>query len=75
MPRPHPSPIERHLLDLLERIERTQAERIGALEGRLRALETRNSEMEAQIAAQETSLTALSDSLDSFLAPPDMPSG
>ena len=79
---PHPSPMERHILDLLDRIERGQAERIGALENRIAALETRNrelmqrnSDLAARVAAQEDGIAALSASLASWLAPPDWQSG
>lgn len=77
---PHPSPIERHILDLLDRIERRQADRITALEERVLALETENKAlkrrsetMEAELRSQEAGITAFSASLDAWLDPPDLP--
>lgn len=82
MPLPHPSPIERHILDLLDRIERMHSERIEVLEARVGVLEARNEdltrqnqEMEQRLGSQEEGVTALSNSLDAYLAPPDLPPG
>lgn len=77
---PHPSPIERHILDFLHRIDRAQAERIAALENRVQALEEQNSELrqrsgeiEAELRAQGAGITDLADSLAAYLAPPASP--
>ncbi len=73
MPIPNPTPIERHILDLLDRIAREQADRIAALEMRVRKLETRNATLEAKLDSQAQGVTALADSLASFLDPSGLP--
>lgn len=70
---PHPSPMDRHILDLLARIERAQMKRLVSLEERVRILEARNDELEAQLRSQESGITSLSVSLAAYLAPPDLP--
>lgn len=84
---PHPSPIERHILDLLDRIELKQEDRIRALENREKALEDRvqaleeqnkelrqrSERMEAELRAQDAGITALSNSLADYLALPGSP--
>lgn len=72
---PNPSPMDRHILDLLDRIERRHLEQIQALESRVRVLEVRNAELEAKFLSLETGVDILSASLDSFLAPPVVPPG
>lgn len=73
MPISNPSPMERHILDLLDRIERQQQERIAPLEARMRDLEALNANLEARLETQEKGAAALADSLASFLDPSDMP--
>lgn len=77
---PHPSPMERHILDLLDRIDRMQAERIGVLEDGVRALEAQNDalrrrtgELRARLDSQDRGITALSASLANYLVPPELP--
>ncbi|SDL75753.1 hypothetical protein [Paracoccus chinensis] len=70
---PNPSPMDRHILDLLDRIERAQMERLASLEERMRTLEARNDELEAQLRSQESGIISLSDSLAAYLALPASP--
>lgn len=84
---PNPSAIERHILDLLDRIERRQEDRIEALENRGKVLEDmvqalqkqtmelrrRSERMEAKLRAQDSGITALSNSLDDYLGLPGSP--
>lgn len=68
-----PSPMERHILDLLDRIERQQAARIAALEAQVAALQASTEGLQAQMSTLQRGVSALSASLASFLDPPGGP--
>ncbi|WP_313137830.1 bZIP transcription factor [Paracoccus jeotgali] len=70
---PQPSPIERHLLDLVARIDQRQDIRIAALEAQVEELVARNAALEAKLAMLEAGVNAFSASLDSYLDPSAVP--
>lgn len=70
---PDPSPMERHILDFLTRIESEQQQRIAQLETRIATLQAQNAGLMARIDALEQGQAALSNSLAGFLAPPGLP--
>lgn len=77
---PAPSPMERHILDFLSRIEQVQGQERASLKARIAALEQGRTAMIAQIAAQEARIRDLeagadasSNLLAGFLALPDWP--
>jgi uncharacterized coiled-coil protein SlyX len=74
------SSLDRHLFDLMDRIEQTQQDQISTLTDRLAAAErlnsdatTRLTELEYLIQRQDTALSSLNDTLARFLAPLAMP--
>lgn len=74
------SSLDRHLFDLMDRIEQSQQDQISALTKRLQAAEqhnarvtTRLTQLENLIQRQDAALTNLNDTLARFLVQLDMP--